>query len=298
MSASRSWATKTAALALAERVEDRRVAAARRVDRTDVGVGVERGGDRARVQAVGVGHDHQRAVPQRRPEAHLALLLAAEDAARERDEHVAGRVAEPLPDEVGGGGARRPVVDPDVGQPPARGHVGHQRDHRDPRRDQPLPRLRHLRHVRPLEQHAVRAAAAHAVQEGHDLGDGSGLAQVEPGPEDGGPQGGQLAFQGRAHGGGEPGRGLHDDVDEERAAGEADLRALPVELVDRLVDGLRGAGPHAAAAVEHAVDGGLAEARLPSDLAQRVGMAVLRDFCRLSAVPPRDRTSTVEPCRR
>jgi hypothetical protein len=33
-------------------------------------------------------------------------------------------VAEPLPDEVGGGGARGPVVDADVGQPPAGGYVG------------------------------------------------------------------------------------------------------------------------------------------------------------------------------
>ena len=135
----------------------------------------------------------------------------------------------------------------------------------------------------------MRAAAAHAVQQGHDLGDGRGLAQVEPGPEDGGPQGGQLGFQGRAHGGGEPGRGLHDDVDEERAAGEADLGALPVELVDGLLDGLRGAGPHAAAAVEHAVDGGLAEARLPGDLAQRVRDGRLEGFlpafCRATARP-------------
>ena len=51
-----------------------------------------------------------------------------------------------------------------------------------------------------------------------------------------GPQGGQLGLQGRPHGGGEPGRGLHHDVDEERAAGEADLGALPVELVDGLLD--------------------------------------------------------------
>jgi hypothetical protein len=133
-----------------------------------------------------------------------------------------------------------------------------------------LPRLGDLRHVRALEQHAVRAAAAYPVEQGHDLLDGRGLAQVEPGPEDGGPQGGQLGFQCRAHGGGEAGRGLHHDVDEERAAGEADLGALPVELGDRLLDGLGGAGPHAAAAVEHAVDGGLADARLPGDLPQRV----------------------------
>jgi hypothetical protein len=93
---------------------------------------------------------------------------------------------------------------------------------------------------------------------------------VEPGPEDGGPQGGQLGFEGSADGGGEPRRGLHDDVDEERAAGEAEVGALAVEVVDGLPDGLRGAGPHAAAAVEHAVDGGLADARLPGDLAQRV----------------------------
>ena len=78
------------------------------------------------------------------------------------------------------------------------------------------------------------------------------------------------------------------------AAGEPDLRALPVELVDRLVDGLRGAGPHAAAAVEHAVDGGLADARLPGDLPDRIRMShaqkrdgLMRAWSRTEATAPR-----------
>ena len=221
-----------------ERVEHRAVAAADRVDRAHAGVRGERRADpfaHGRVEALGVGHDHHGTVPQRRPEAHLPFLLAAERAARERDEHVAGRVAEPLPDEVGRGRARGAVVDADVGQPTARGHVGDERDDRDPRRGQPLRRLRDLRHVRPPEQHAVRAPAAHGVEQGHDLGDGRRLAQVEPRPDDGGAQGGQLGFKRLADGGGEPGRRLHDDVDEERATGEAELGALAVEVVDGLL---------------------------------------------------------------
>ncbi len=264
------------ALPGAERVEHRAVAAADRVDRAHVGMGVEDGRDAPAhgvVQALGVGHDDQPAAAQRRTEAPLAFLLTAERAAGEGDEDVAGRVAEPLVDEVGGGRARRVVVDADVGQAPARRDVGDQRDHRDAGRDQPLRGRRDLRHVRPPEQDAVGALAREPVEDGDDLGDGGGLAQVEPGPEHRGPQRRELGLQRPADRAGEPRGGLHDDVDEERAAGEADLRALPVEVVDRLVDGLRGARPHPAAAVEHPVDGRRADAGLAGDLAQRVRMA-------------------------
>ena len=45
---------------------------------------------------------------------------------------VAGLGPEPLPDEVGGGGAGSAVVDADVGDPLARRQIGDQRHHRNP----------------------------------------------------------------------------------------------------------------------------------------------------------------------
>ena len=54
---------------------------------------------------------------------------------------------------------------------------------------------------------------------------------------------------------------LHHDVDEERAAGEPHLRALPLELVDRLLDlGRAVLARTPPRPLQHPVDRGLAEA--------------------------------------
>ena len=60
-----------------------------------------------------------RELAQRRAETDLALLLAAEDAAAQRDQHAARLGAGPLGHEVRRRGASRAVVDADVGDPAA-----------------------------------------------------------------------------------------------------------------------------------------------------------------------------------
>jgi hypothetical protein len=65
---------------------------------------------------------------------------------------------------------------------------------------------------------------------------------------------------------------LHDDVDEESAAGEPQLAPLPVQVGDGLSHVAHGAGSHTRTVVEHPVDGGLAQACLPSDLPDRIRM--------------------------
>ena len=57
-------------------------------------------------------------------------------------------------------------------------------------------------------------------------------------------------------------RRLHDEVDHEGPATEPQLGPLPVEVGDGLLDLADRALPDAAAAVQHPVDGGLAEAGL------------------------------------
>ena len=65
-------------------------------------------------------------------------------------------------------------------------------------------------------------------------------------------------------------RGVDDEVDDERPPAQPQLRALPVQVVDRLVDLGDGAGPHAAAPVQHPVHGGLRQPGLHGDLADPV----------------------------
>ena len=127
---------------LGERVERRTVATADGVDGDDVGVTRERLADQAAhglVQPVRLRDVDECSASTARgerrahggAEADLALLLAAERAAAQRHQDVAGAVAEPLVDEVGGRGPGGAVVDADVGDPLAGGQVRDEGDDRD-----------------------------------------------------------------------------------------------------------------------------------------------------------------------
>jgi hypothetical protein len=98
------------------------------------------------------------------------------------------------------------------------------------------------------------------------------LPQVEPGPQHGRRERGQLGLDRGAEGVGEPLRGLHDHVDQVAAAVETELGALFVEVGDRLHDLGPGVLPDPGALVQDAVDGGLAQAGLLSDLANLVAV--------------------------
>ncbi len=213
--------------------------------------------------------------PHQAPETHLPLLLVAEEAAAEAGEDVAGTVAEPLTHEVGGGRRcrrRRPVVDADVARvtatPGAAGTAAFRRqgDDGDAGGGQPGHGGVHLGDVRGLEDHPLGAAPGDPVQGGGQLPGRVRLAEVEAAAHHRRVQRGQFGLQCGPHGGGEAFRGLHHDVAHERAADQPDLGALTVQVGDGPAHLVRGALAHAAAAVEHPVDGGLAQARLPGDL--------------------------------
>ena len=67
-------------------------------------------------------------------------------------------------------------------------------------------------------------------------------------------------------------RGVDDEVHDERPPGQANLRALPVQVLDGLVNLGDRTGPYPAAAVEHAVDGRLRQPGLDRDLADPEGV--------------------------
>jgi hypothetical protein len=108
---------------------------------------------------------------------------------------------------------------------------------------------------------------------------------VESRADDRGTQQRELGFQRRADGAGEPGGCLHDDVDEKRPAGEADLVALPFQVGDGRAYLAGGAVADAASAVEHTVDRRLAQAGLDRDLAdtKRMGGHCAPEVARLRA---------------
>ena len=223
----------------------------------------------------------------RGPEADLALLLAAEDAAAQRDQDAAAPprrprstqspenpktpdLAQPLVDQVRRRRAGRAVVHPHVGDPLAERQVAHQRDHRDARLAQAQDRGVDLGRLRRLEDHPAGAPAGDRVQDRDDVARVARLAEIEPRPHDRGPQRRKLLLQRGLDRGGEPVRGLHHDVDHEHPAGQPQLAALLVQVGDGLPDVVDGARAHAAAVVEDAVHGGLAHAGLAGDLADRV----------------------------
>jgi hypothetical protein len=98
------------------------------------------------------------------------------------------------------------------------------------------------------------------------------LPQVEPGPQHGRRERGQLGLDRGAEGVGEPLRGLHDHVDEVAAAVQSQLGPLFVQVRDRLQHLGPGVLPNPWPLVEDTVDGGLAQAGLLRDLANLVAM--------------------------
>ena len=95
---------------------------------------------------------------------------------------------------------------------------------------------------------------------------------MEARPQHGRRERGQFGLDGGPEGVGEPLRGLHDDVDEVAAAVEAQLSALLVQVGDGLHDLGPGVLAHPRPVVEDAVDGGLAQPGLLSDLADLVAV--------------------------
>ena len=260
-----------------EGVQDRLVSSADGVDRGDLGVFTKNGDGLVadgRVDPVGVGGFDEGAAtspfPHRGSETHLALLLTAKRATAQRHQDRVVVCGEPLVHEVRRGRAGGPVVDADIGDSLAQGDVGDQRDHRNPGVVQPSDRITDLGLVRCLEDDPHRTAVADVVEGSHQLAGPRLLPEVESRSHDCRPEHGQLELQGGLDGGGEPVGSLHDEVDDEGAAVETKLAALPVEIGDRLCDVRCGAGPHAGSLVQHAVDGRLAQAGLAGDLTDRV----------------------------
>src|SRR5215216_7568470 len=106
-------------------------------------------------------------------------------------------------------------------------------------------------------------------------------------PHGGRSQRGQFRLQGVANRGGEPLWCLHHDVDHEGAAAEAQLRALPIKIGDRLLHLTRCAVPHLAAVVQYAVNGSFTHSGLYGDLVDPVRMShelLLAGFWRLHGV--------------
>ena len=123
----------------------------------------------------------------------------------------------------------------------------------------------------------MRTAARDQVQRRDDVGHRVAVGQVKPGPDDGRPQRRQHPLERGAHRGGEPLRGLHNEIEQERATAQPQLGLLALEVGDRLVHLPDRAGPYAPALVENAVDRRFAQPRLQGDVADpiRVGSPLL-----------------------
>ena len=143
---------------------------------------------------------------------------------------------------------------------------------------QPPDGITDLGFVRCLEDDSHGPAAADVVKYFHQFAGSRRFPEIESRSHDRRPEHGQFEFECGFHGGGEPVRGLHDDVDDERTAAQPHLAALPVEIDDRLGDVCRRAGPHTGALVQDAIDGRLAQPGLPGDLTDRVGVGHARSL--------------------
>ena len=160
----------------------------------------------------------------------------------------------------------REVVHADVRRAPARRHVSHERHHRDPYRAEPLHGLHDRRMIGGLEDDSVRAAADDRVQSVCRCVRVAGLPQGGPHPEHRRPQRPQLDLQSIATLGCEPVRCLHDQVQNDRLAGQLNLRPLSVELSDRPLHLRHRLRPHAWATVEHSIYRGVAQTRLSGNV--------------------------------
>ncbi len=152
----------------------------------------------------------------------------------------------------------------------AGGHIGRVGHHRDAAVDQAVDGLGDLGLVLRLEDHAV--AAPQPAERVDHLRRRAGLPQMEARPQHRRREGRQLGLDRRAERVGEPLRRLHDHVDEVAPAVQPQLGALFVQVGDRLHDLGAGVLAHAGPLVEDAVDGGLAQPGLLSDLADLVAV--------------------------
>ena len=102
------------------------------------------------------------------------------------------------------------------------------------------------------------SAHADSVDKRREIGKAHHLAEMIARAKHRRPQCRHLIFERNTHRLGEAVRRLHDDVDDELAPRESGLLALPAQFADRLLHALGGMPAHAAAPVEHAIDGRLA----------------------------------------
>ena len=107
------------------------------------------------------------ALAQRPAEADFAFFFAAKPIAGKSDENAARLSPEPLTYEIGSRLAGSAIVDADIGEAETGGEVGDEGYDRDTLLHQAPDGRRHLRLIGCLEQHAVRAAPADGIDQGH-----------------------------------------------------------------------------------------------------------------------------------
>jgi hypothetical protein len=112
----------------------------------------------------------------------------------------------------------------------------------------------------------MRSARADPVDERRKIGNARNLAEVVAGAEDRRPQRRHLILERNPHRLGKAIRRPHDDVHDKFAPGQPCLLDLTIQFVYCLFDALGRVLAHAAALVEHAIDGRLAEAGLKRNL--------------------------------
>jgi hypothetical protein len=122
------------------------------------------------------------------------------------------------------------------------GRSGHEGDHRDAGADQPVHGRDHPRIVRGLEHDALRAARRDPVEGVDDLAHRCGLREVEPRPDDGGRMPGSSASN-AARTPLENRVGASTTRSTTNVARPGEAGALPVQVLDGLVDLGDGAGP-------------------------------------------------------
>ena len=110
------------------------------------------------------------------------------------------------------------------------------------------------------------SARADPVDERRKIGNARHLAHVVARAEDRRPQRRHLILERNPHRLGEAIRRLHDDVHDKFAPGQPCLFDLTMQFAYRLFDALGRVLAHAAALVEHAIDGRLAEPGLKRNL--------------------------------
>jgi hypothetical protein len=112
----------------------------------------------------------------------------------------------------------------------------------------------------------MSSARCDPVDERRQIGDPRELGEVVARAKHRGAQRRHLVLERRANGFRKAVGRLHDDIDEELAAGQSRLFDLAIQLAYRLFDALGGVLAHPAAPIEHPIDRGLAEPGLERNL--------------------------------